>query len=382
VALQLLPLQVRKCVLARLLGYDALWDFRLSPDADGHEDVVKQLGASLGLCSGAPLQDLLDESESLDDFLRRLPVAMAYGAPRRHRAALESGVEAVRGRVEAYLRTTPDPLQALWDGALGAASRVYEVCGVPVNIERICLRIEWRKSADDQPPHPFPVPLFVAGDTESRAARTIVKLIITPQKLDRDSVSAVPYVLFHELVAHALGARGTGDSPSKSPAFAEGWMDVMAIQTHDTAVTAAAPLENGLEHLPCRDRALAAASQFHGARYLSGADDGRAYSHRIRGRGAANRLVAMLQHPSMQIDDPRMAFWRISTALRQSTMPSWKLDEFCTAIYCKLDERGNDPRREIPVLARECLLALGAADTSLGRMRAVEAFAGSVLCLQ
>jgi len=84
-------------------------------------------------------------------------------------------------------------------------------------------------------PHDAPVECYVSGTTtyiEENAPYTRVKLICQPQKFCRNCFFTVPYVLFHECIAHAFrAAKPTADKRGYSEPddpFDEGWMDFCA----------------------------------------------------------------------------------------------------------------------------------------------------------
>jgi hypothetical protein len=74
---------------------------------------------------------------------------------------------------------------------------------------------------------------FTVSNDQGSASDTWIHLAI-PSLLDRDSFSAIPYVLFHECVCHGFQNLGPGFKPRRAPSpadsFSEGWMDVVCLE--------------------------------------------------------------------------------------------------------------------------------------------------------
>jgi len=89
------------------------------------------------------------------------------------------------------------------------------------------------------PAHSVGCEWFTVFNDQGSTSDTWIHLAI-PSLLDRDSFSAIPYVLFHECVCHGFQNLGPGFKPRRAPSpadsFSEGWMDVVCLEILEAIV--------------------------------------------------------------------------------------------------------------------------------------------------
>jgi hypothetical protein len=118
--------------------------------------------------------------------------------------------------------------------------------------------------------HSVPVDYQVGGLTTYAKALAQVELGLVVNKFDLQTYHAVPYVLFHECVAHALHSIfptivGREGKASYDP-WGEGWMDWVAYQMMEDIVNQRGPAANLSINLPFQLDSIKAALEFHTAR--------------------------------------------------------------------------------------------------------------------
>lgn len=118
--------------------------------------------------------------------------------------------------------------------------------------------------------HTVPVEYQVGGLTTYIKALAQVELGLVVNKFDLETYQAVPFVLFHECVAHALHSIfptivGRERKASYDP-WGEGWMDWVAYQMMDDIINQRGPAATLSVKLPFQLDSLNAALQFHTAR--------------------------------------------------------------------------------------------------------------------
>lgn len=142
------------------------------------------------------------------------------GAEPQAMKALEN-VAAELGRIDGYLDSMFEKAVSLVSGCYRTWAD-WNVAGV---------RLE--KAAAAKPVYPDPVKFGKFGVVACVPPRegtdpTIVKLTFVPRLLGPPSWATIPYLLCHELVCHANQAAPM----STCDAFAEGWMDLVALRLH------------------------------------------------------------------------------------------------------------------------------------------------------
>lgn len=127
---------------------------------------------------------------------------------------------------------------------------------------------------DDLPslPNLPPLQAGIEFETPGSALAAYVKLTFSPDHFDERALPLCPYLLVHELVAHAFlavsGPRSLRRPPFAEDGWAEGWMDSVAFVVLDRALLGEAPFQGfpappWLEPVAVKLQATA----FHKARY-------------------------------------------------------------------------------------------------------------------
>jgi hypothetical protein len=165
----------------------------------------------------------LRPQDNADEYLRLLTDRLrSAGIERRVLGALD-GVQDEFQRVDGYLN-------AMFEAALALARDCYERWA-DWSVESVDLDI----AAVNNPIYPDSANFGELGvvacvpPREEAQTSAIVKLTFVPGLLGPPSWASVPYLLCHELICHVNQA---APMSSEDP-FAEGWMDLVALQLHD-----------------------------------------------------------------------------------------------------------------------------------------------------
>jgi hypothetical protein len=218
-------------------------------------------------------------------------------------------------------------------------------------------------------PHGLEVDYRVGGKIAFEGDESsMITLQLCVRKFDWKSYLVVPYVLFHEVVAHAFadtvklpgGRFGPREHPKDNHAFAEGWMDYVAyLVTNeflgrrgcaaslcDTNEYNDVVVVDHLEHLK-------EAGFFHGSRYdtnaaLRGEPKGNAHN-RFKGKKSAERVLGLLELLPESKDNARMHFLRFSFRLNVEKRDVNVKENFISALYAGLEENGFPPHPTLRV---------------------------------
>jgi hypothetical protein len=236
-------------------------------------------------------------------------------------------------------------LRQLFDVALWIAQNAFQRYLPAVSLPAV----EFSTAHWNQKPHDIPVELYCGGTTTfANGGNSVVKLHLTPAKLDWDTCLACLYVLVHECFCHAFyGARnpnrreGTGnDDP-----FTEGWMDWLAhellLQNRDFA-----------QGLPASGTEFASiATIFTEARSQYRADGAKpASTHafsRAMGKAAAIQMHELLKRLPESRADALGALFRLSCDVLAEGFPLQKHEDFVYAVNMGLPSPGEleDPQQ-------------------------------------
>jgi hypothetical protein len=122
----------------------------------------------------------------------------------------------------------------------------------------------------DQPvAHDVPVDYKLSGSVSVAPKATVVKLLLHPTQFDRETMLAVLYILFHEMICHAFQGSIRSEQERSRAAFgdmdefAEGWMDNLAIRALREFLVKNASEDADLVHLRNDCDALKVAEHFH-----------------------------------------------------------------------------------------------------------------------
>ena len=195
-----------------------------------HAALAHQLLDTWPVCPKAQqvLQSELDDwslrtEDNAGRYLRLITSRLrSAGVERRALDALDSVQEELQ-QVDEYLRS-------MFEAALALTRDCYQRwADWPV------VSVDLRVAAVGNPVYPDPASFGELGvvacvpPREGPEAPAIVKLTFVPGLLGPPSWASVPYLLCHELICHVSQA---APMSSEDP-FAEGWMDLVALQLHD-----------------------------------------------------------------------------------------------------------------------------------------------------
>jgi len=171
---------------------------------------------------------------------------------------------------------------------------------------------------------------------------SFVTLLVDPGMFSLDDYHSVPYVLMHECVCHAyqrIGQTEVGDPPAFS-AFAEGWMDRVALELMRRQTTSST-----FTITPANEKHAVA---LHDIRHTRVMKYPRRASIKI-GVDAAQRFIAFLGIPQYGLGVDPVAVWlRLSLALNTSRVSFKDRDRFAREIYILLKVLASP--RELPAL--------------------------------
>ena len=318
-----LPAHARKCAAARLLVREAL--ATVAEDLD--DDALRALEPPIARVDGEAdhaFAKPVEDDEPFESFLRRLP-DVAVGSPSAaERPLVEALAEAFRRRVEEHLEGSLDAVARAWPVAVELAMRLYKLGGESL-MEASHPRL--KLAFTTLVPHPFRIDgIALGGDVDDER---IVHLLIQPPGLTAEAARALPYVLVHELVCHALAARPPREPPSFE--FGEGWMDAVAHDLVDASTRIGTPVSDLGERLDDALGTRRAAGTLHDARLRPG-DDRRGWSARLVGADAAARVALQIAARRLHEGDAQETSWRLAVALSRSGMSAALLDRFCVRV--------------------------------------------------
>ena len=140
-------------------------------------------------------------------------------------------------RLASRLRSPGDITQfainRLMDEALAASAAAYETHGHSLPTDLVASTVQRLTWTSESPT--LNGTIFGGGSAQTwfrEWPQTIVELELMPRKLDAETIAALPYVLVHEFVCHALQGPWSHDriSSDESSQFSEGWMDHVAFR--------------------------------------------------------------------------------------------------------------------------------------------------------
>ncbi len=126
--------------------------------------------------------------------------------------------------------------EAILDFAISSTAILYRDDGPDIDALKGGIDVEWRWCKRPIGPRLR----SVGGRTAVVRGRPLVQISVCTRHLDREALLSVLYVILHEFVCHAARFLcGAPEPTERSSAFTEGWMDVVALTTHNSSLTAA-----------------------------------------------------------------------------------------------------------------------------------------------
>lgn len=234
-----------------------------------------------------------------------------------------------------YLRTLTrgdcDPIHAICANAAEIAIRVYRRRSVKVPphfADLLCIRLDHGAGRRHSFPSPFRghavvTPGCVAECCAGRQHTQTLGLTLATDGFDEDSLSALPFVLFHECISHVMQGPWRSDRESPHPAsqFAEGWMDLAAwtvyeqVLNDDQSTTGKLPRLMSYRHR--QEMFRKGGSQMYDARHARHPGVLAASSRREGWQAATDTLQAMRE---FGIPEVSLAFLRLSFHLNASEL--------------------------------------------------------------
>jgi hypothetical protein len=345
---RLLAPHARNAAVGCILALQVLDLHRLELEAAGFRTALSALE---DIVHGSTVRQLeFPSKEPLSGYLRQLAQDLR-SALLPFRSDVRKACTAVLDDIDRVLseagRVREDHLLSAFADAMRLACATYEAHGQPVPAEvaaRISVRFDYQSG-----PITSHLPIQLAAATylndQADGPAAVVDVVLNLELMDELTAFALPYVLLHEGLCHALQGPWQPGRIQADPSsrFAEGWMDVAALLTH-----------NVLEHGGSRDidtpavttvprwtAQYDAALRVHQARYARHPHD-RAWSHRAYGVTAANNLHRLLGRLPETKSHPTAAFLELSLALNTSAFDAQQRDMFVTGIY-KRTLRKDDP---------------------------------------
>jgi hypothetical protein len=328
----------RQFVVGRLLAHHILEESLLRHG--GNEisvEGIRLVGIELDRATDVVLEkqekDENKADEAFSSFLVDLPDELERKATQEHRTVAEGIAKSLKAAVEAYLDGGPDPLQETFELVAKESRRVYACAGVECSDADLRFRVRLDLAGS---PHPFKSRILVGGQTVATGP-TQVYLDLTAESLSTDEWRAVPYVLFHEVVVHALAHPDVIES---SDGFAEGWMDLVAWQAHEQAC------ETLFDH-----RAREVGASLHSARFQEPARKGgkeyRALAVRRKAKSVAIRLSGLLAEQLGDGDAGDAALIQLSVALNRAALDKRQRWLVADILSSKFERREVDDVRAL-----------------------------------
>jgi hypothetical protein len=345
---RLLAAHAKKAAVGRLLVFQVLDLHRVELEAAGFHTALTDLESILHGSTARQLE--FPSKEPLSGYLRQLAQdlrAALLPFPNDVRKACAAVLDDIDRVLAEAGRAREDHLLGAFAEAMHLACEMYGEHGRPVPAE-VTARVSVTFDYQSEPvKSPLPIHLVAVTylDDHADGPSARVDVAINLEMMDELTAFALPYVLLHECLCHALQGPWQPGRIQADPSsrFAEGWMDVAALLTHNA-------LERGgsrdtdtpaVMTVPRWAAQYDAASRVHRARYAPHAHD-RAWSHRACGVHAANSLHRLLGRLPETKSDPTAAFLELSLALNTSAFDAQQRDLFVTGIY-KRTLRRDDP---------------------------------------
>jgi hypothetical protein len=327
-------LHVTKALRAQFAVLPVLEDARVTLAADGLDHVYNNLSQVLPAATKSVL-DNPDDETTVSEFIASLIVAFRntpnglLGAA-KHRA--EGVTEKVVGALEIELaRPNYSPLAELFSAVQTVVEKLHHRTGIVLtDAPAVTQTLEYSSIK----PHSLRCPYQVGGVTPfsmtgAKASSNVI-LSIAARHFDWASLLAVPYVLFHEFVAHAFQGPWNGiRSASINSRFGEGWMDFVALTAHDALMDGklaigTAPLPGGASSHK------AIALDYSQARLLPTDDGNDLPAQREVGYRSAQALYEALLGLPLTRHNPLDAFFRLSLLINTSSLRLDRRDQLAT----------------------------------------------------
>jgi hypothetical protein len=164
-----------------------------------------------------------------------------------------------------------EPLKQMFSLALDVAKIYYErYTGLKPQYPSVVFSTHFK--TDPKKLHDFPVALHATGRTQylQCGSQVQVQLMLAPRAFDLATFAAIPYVMFHECVAHAF--TGLYPAPpaslecSAQDQFGEGWMDFVTLKIMQEVFSGQGPAAPFSAKMPFRPDGIRTAETFHNAR--------------------------------------------------------------------------------------------------------------------
>jgi hypothetical protein len=335
-----LPPHVQKAVLGRLLVYKALDLHHAELDAAGHGLLWSDIRNKLEGSTARQLRYARDDQSVwayLGELAAELRTAPLPFPSDDAKAACTPLLEQIDSLVREACELQRDLLLDAFRLAKELASAAYRQHDqrVPAEMfERISVSLDHQAG-----PLRHGLPIHLTASTELRDENlpqaAVVSVVIIPEALDERTAFALPYVLLHECLCHALQGpwkhrRVQADANSR---FAEGWMDVAAYRLHQSVDPEVHRVPTiGLMTAPRLMAQMEAASDVHKARHSRNEID-RAWSHRVIGRDAAERMFDLIGRLPESKGDAAKPFMHLSLALNVSMIDNYQRDRFVSIVH-------------------------------------------------
>jgi hypothetical protein len=353
-----LPSHAEKAVMGRLLGLEVLSPQISWLESEGYRDAAARLRERLFWSTNEAL-DQLDECDSLNDFLLRLVKdleAEAANLPGDARRAAIIVVQEFGDLVANFVAAPYDPLSRLINAVARTAMDYYQAYGtaVPPTVWHCTIPVTTFLGGKTGLSFLSDIHLqarteFVIGETPS--ARVYIKLC--PRWLDAETIAALPRALLHEYIAHVPQGPylGTRTHPDADDAFAEGWMDYIAHNVHQSALERYGPSEVLADCLilPWTSLYDATAERFFRARRELRDCDPTAAA-RCEGAAAARQLHDLLRRLPETRGSADDYLYRLSFGINASSL-------------------GSLARRRFAAEVRRCLLRASRSDILVTALR-------------
>lgn len=305
----------QRFLLARLLGHEAVERCRGVVD----ERLLHAIREDLDLYTRFTLGSPTDPG--VGPYLRALPDALRRRADPANGAAAHQVAGELDALVGVALKGGTDPVGAMHDAVLVEALRFYSEAGVPRTPEEMRFRVLLQLAGAT---HELATDVMVNGYTNRRSVLEI-QIHLSAETLGYAEFRAIPYVLFHEAIVHALAAPEMTEAQDY---FAEGWMDFVAAEVHGEALRGSAvPGGTALGMARPQDTEDYGDSLYR-ARYRP---DSPGRGHCNKGRDAA-RLVQDGLRAICGAAEGRRQFWCLSAAINAIPMAPVDRDDLVESL--------------------------------------------------
>lgn len=354
----------RQFVVGRLLAHPILAD---SLNRHGGDTVsvegIRLLGIELDHLTYVVLEEEEEDQRTADEafsiFLRDLPDELERTVSQEHRGIADGIATSLRSAVEAYLEGSGDPLQSTFELVAEESQRLYDRARIGCDAADLLFQVRLDLEGS---PHPFKSSILVGGQTIG-AGPTSIHLDLSAESLSLDEWQAVPYVLFHEVVVHAMAHPDVIESRD---GFAEGWMDLVAADAHEQACDTLFD-----------ERVRDVGASLHSARYQEPprrtGREYRALAIRRKARAVAIRLSVLFAEQLGGGDAGDAAFIQFSLALNRAPLDKRRRWLVADILSSKFERNEVDDLRAL----LQDLLAVAQEDGDVGN--AALGFARTVL---